>query len=40
MVVAKKMNEKKHKPKIIIDDSRKVLNFLKDWEKFTYLYLK
>jgi SAM-dependent methyltransferase len=40
VVVAKKMNEKKHKPKIIIDDSRKVLNFLKDWEKFTYLYLK
>ena len=40
VIVAKKKNKSTHKPKIIIDDYKKVLKFLKQWERFSYEYKK
>ncbi len=40
VVIAKKMNKKTHKPIIKVDNYKKVLKFLKDWEKFSYKYNK
>ena len=36
VIVAKKMNTKKHSPKIKIDRIKKVENFLKQWKKLSY----
>ena len=36
VIVAQKMNKKIHKPKIVPDNYKKVLKFLKDWEKISF----
>ncbi len=38
VVVAKKISKSSHKPKIKIDKYKKVLKFLKEWEKFSFKY--
>ena len=37
VIIAQKKNVKTHKPKIIIDDPKKVFKFLKEWKKFSIL---
>ena len=39
VIIAQKKNVKTHKPKIIIDDPKKVFKFLKEWKKFS-IFLK
>ncbi len=38
VIIAKKIDKKNYKPKIKVDNYKKVIAFLKDWEKFSYEY--
>ena len=40
VIIAKKMNKKNFKPNLKVDNYKKVLKFLKEWEKFSYNYGK
>ena len=36
VIIAQKKNKKTHKPKILVDKHKRVLKFLKDWEKVSF----
>ncbi len=36
VIIAQKKNKKTHKPKIVIDEHRRVSKFLKEWEKISF----
>ena len=36
--IAKKIEKSSHKPKIKIDEYKRVLKFLMEWERFSYKY--